>query len=161
MGRPVVQATGASTYDECILENAQAIQKAGNDNALDVIILSCIRKHEEPIGGDDFGKITFQSLSYGDVRVGMSGLELIVQIYNGSDYDITAVTFVLADKKTKEQREYQYNQFIHYYRGPGIVTGFSPPQYRRFCVRQVSSQAHVEPNGARGPPSKRAQYPTS
>src|SRR5260370_35996527 len=120
MNAQVTQPTRPATYDSCILENAAAIQKAGNDNALDVIMLSCIKEHEQDVGSDDIAKIKVQSLSYGGL--GVTGVGLIAQIYNGSEYDLTAVTFVLNDKKTKEQRTYGYNQFIHYYRGPGIVT---------------------------------------
>jgi hypothetical protein len=47
---------------------------------------------------------------------------------------------VLNDKKTKEQRAYDYNQFIHYYRGPGIVTGFPAPQYRRFIKKRTQGE---------------------
>jgi hypothetical protein len=140
---PVTQVVRAGTYDRCILENASAIQKTGNDNALDVIMLSCIREHEEPVGGDNIEKIKFQSLAYGDMRT-MSGSGLIAQIYNGSDYNITAVTIMLTDKKTKEQHAYQFNQFIGYYRGPGIVTGFPAPQYRRF-IRQRTSAEYIFP----------------
>ncbi len=63
-----------------------------------------------------------------------------MQLYNGSDYDITSITIWVTDKKTKEQRAYQYNQFIQYYRGPGFVVGFPAPQYRRF----IKSLTHGE-----------------
>jgi hypothetical protein len=133
--RPLARA---SSYDSCILENASAIQKAGNDNALDVIMLSCIRQYEEAIGGDEIGKIKVPSLSYG--ALGFTGVGLIAQIYNGSDYDITAITFVLNDKKVKEQRAYEYNQFIQFYRGPGIPVGSPAPQYRRFIRKHTQGE---------------------
>ena len=67
-----------------------------------------------------------------------------MQIYNGSDYDVTSITIWLTDKKTKEQRAYRYNQFIQYYRGPGFLGGFPAPQYRRF-IKSLTHGEYVFP----------------
>src|ERR1700730_3303037 len=108
-------------YSKCVLENAATFKGAITDNALDTLLLACIRLHEEAIGNSDISKVKIGSVYYGPMN-SMSGLGLIIQIYNGSPYDITGLVIAITDKKTKEQRAYRYNQFIQYYRGPGIVT---------------------------------------
>jgi hypothetical protein len=40
----------------------------------------------------------------------LAGLGLIIQIYNGSSYDITGLAIVITDKKTKEQHTYRPGQ---------------------------------------------------
>ena len=114
-------------YSRCILENAITVKGMTTDNALDTLLLACIRLHEEVIGSPEIGKVKLSSVYYGPTS-NVGGLGLIIQIYNGSSYDITGLAIVITDKKTKEQHTYRYNQFIQYHRGPGIVTGFPGPQ---------------------------------
>jgi hypothetical protein len=127
---------GANEYAKCILDNAPAIQNA-TDNALDVIMLSCIKLHEEPINELEISEVKIQSSIFGEIG---NGLGLIELIRNGSNYDITSITFTVKNKKTKTTDLYRYNQFINYHRGPGIVTGFPAPQYRRFIKAQTSGE---------------------
>jgi hypothetical protein len=130
-------------YSKCILENATAVKGVTTDNALDTLLLACIKLHEEAIGGPEISKVKLSSVSYGAIS-SVGGVGLIIQIYNGSPYDITGLAVVITDKRIKEQRTYRYNQFIQYYRGPGIVTGFPAPQYRRF-MRSLSEGEYVFP----------------
>src|ERR1700738_1668789 len=37
-------------YSKCILENATAVKGVTTDNALDTLLLACIKLHEEAIG---------------------------------------------------------------------------------------------------------------
>jgi hypothetical protein len=126
----------ANQYARCMLDNAPALQTA-TDNALDAIILSCIKLHEEPIGLPDVSDIQIQNSR---VEVQNGGLVLIELIYNGSNYDITSITFNIKNKKTNDTQSYRYNQFIKYYRGPGIVTGPPAPQYKRFFKSKTSGE---------------------
>jgi hypothetical protein len=134
---PASPAAG-NEYDRCMLDNAPAIQRAITNDALDVIMLSCIRLNEEPID-DEIAKITISSIVYGGVTP-YSGLGLIAEIYNGSSYDITGIAFAITDKKIKQSRTYGFNQFLRYYRGIGMVTGLPAPQDRRF----IKSLTHGE-----------------
>src|SRR5262249_47257602 len=90
----MLTASAASVYDQCILEHAPAIQTASTDKALELIMQTCIKISEEEIEGEWLAKVPFKPVTtYEDVVPPEIGF--VAHIYNGSPFDITAITLAL------------------------------------------------------------------
>jgi hypothetical protein len=136
-------SSNAGGYAKCFLDSTPTDKGAVTDDVLDNVVLACIRKNEEPLSDTEIAKVKFDStIYYGDMRT-FSGLGLIISLYNGSSYDLTALDIVLTDKKTKEQRTYRYNEFYPYIR-IGLMSKRPAPQYRRF-IKALSQAEYVFP----------------
>jgi hypothetical protein len=136
------QAQDASGgYSQCLLDHTPRDRSAMTDDALDILVLACIKKFEQPLNDVEIGKVKILSVLYG--QVGMLGdFGLILSIYNGSSYDITELNIVLTEIKTNEQRTYGFNEFWPYIHG--IPSGRPAPQYRRF-IKALSQQEYMFP----------------
>jgi hypothetical protein len=77
---------------------------------------------------------------------GLGDQGLIVQVYNGSAYDISSLTVRLTDKKTKTQQEIRRELWYPYNRAPEIVTSYGP-RYRNRFIPSLSSGEYMFPIG--------------
>jgi hypothetical protein len=140
----VVNAADANPYQECMLDRALMLREANTD-AIDAIAEACIKKSERPLDSTEAAKVEVNFL-YGEMVRGMGSLGLIIQIYNGSSFDITSLTVRLTDKQTKVQRQYQRDVWYSYNRGPGMVTSYGPRHKNRF-IKSLTSGEYMFPIG--------------
>src|SRR5579872_4273596 len=136
--------TAANPYDKCMLDHAATIKDSSSE-AIDAIAGACIKSTEEPIDSTEGAKVKLTFL-FGEMVRGLGDQGLIVQVYNGSAYDISSLTVRLTDKKTKTQQEIRRELWYPYNRGSGIVTSYGPRHRNRF-IPSLSSGEYMFPNG--------------
>jgi len=135
----------ANPYDKCMLDHAATIKDSSSEG-IDAIAEACIKSTEEPLDPEEAPKVKFNYL-YGEMVRGLGELGLIVQVYNGSSYDISSLTLSLADKRTKTQQQFRHELWYPYNRGPGIVTSYGP-RYRNRFILSLTSGEYMFPIGA-------------
>ena len=125
----------AGPYNECMLKNASAIRDTAGD-ALDLIADSCIKTAEEDIGVEGAKiKINF---SFGQMQMLREDMGLILDFYNGSDFDITSLTVSVVDKKSKVQRLHKQTVWLPYI--PTAIVKVWPEFRYRFVKAQTSGK---------------------
>ena len=134
----------ANPYDKCMLDHAASTKEASPDG-VDVIVEACIKSAEEALDSEEGAKVRVNFL-YGELVRGLGELGLILQVYNGSSYDITSITVGLTDKATKTQRLYRRELWYSYNRGPGIVSSYGPRYKNRF-IKSLTSGEYMFPIG--------------
>jgi hypothetical protein len=134
----------ANPYDKCMLDYAATIKDSSSEG-IDAIAEACIKSTEEPVEGPEASKMKFSFL-YGEMVRGLGDLGLIVQVYNGSAYDISSLKIMLIDKRTKTQQEIRCELWYPYNRGPGIVSSYGP-RYRNRFIPSLSSGEYMFPIG--------------
>jgi hypothetical protein len=127
-----------------MLDHAATINGSSADG-IDAIAEACIESTEEPLDPEEAPKVKFNFL-YGEMVRGLGELGLILQVYNGSAYDISSITISLTDKRTKAQQQIRRELWYPYNRGPGLVTSYGPRYRNRFIV-SLSSGEYMFPVG--------------
>jgi hypothetical protein len=138
----ILNSAKANPYDNCMLDHAQSIKSVSADG-IDVIAEACIKSTEEPLDAAEAAKAQMKFF-YGEMVRGTGELGLILQIYNGSPYDITSITVSLTDKKKKTQRLYRRELWFLYNRGPGFITSYGPRYKNRF-IKSLTSGEYLFP----------------
>jgi hypothetical protein len=123
-----------------MLDHAATIKDSSSEG-IDAIADACIKSTEEPVHPLELTKVKIQ-FSYGGIDF---GLGLIVQVYNGSAYDISSMTIRLTDRSTKAQQEIRRELFYPYVRAAGI-TSYGPRHRNRF-IPSLSSGEYMFPIG--------------
>jgi hypothetical protein len=134
----------ANPYDQCMLKSAPSIKDV-TPNGIDVIAEACVKSTEEPLDSEELAKVQVSFL-FGEMVPGMGNPGLILQVYNGSAYDISSITVGIVHKRTNTQRLYQHEVWFRYNRGPGVVTSYGPRHKNRF-IKSLTSGEYMFPIG--------------
>ena len=116
-------ACKASDFDDCIL---QYMGGASNKDAVYSIETACINKTSVPTNLQIFSK-ALGTPGYYNPGDGRLHLGILIQITNDTAFDITQITVLLTNKKTKETKTYVRDDFSGDVPQGAIVTGLGEP----------------------------------
>jgi hypothetical protein len=142
-------SAAANPYDKCMLDHAATI-KDGSSDGIDAIAEACIKSTEGPLDADEGAKVRITYL-YGEMVRGQGELGLILQVYNGSAFDISSISISLTDKRTQTKQEIRRELWYTYYRGSGFISSYGPRYKNRFII-SLSNGEYMFPIGVHDVP---------